>query len=48
MDKIITPALEPFLLTYQDDIVIAIESFDGDPWPFSKKKVSVEGLDNVT
>ena len=28
MDKIITPDLEPFVLTYQDDIVIATETFD--------------------
>ena len=28
MDKIITPDLEPIVLTYQDDIVIATETFD--------------------
>ena len=28
MDKIITPDLKPFVLTYQDDIVIATETFD--------------------
>ena len=27
MDRIITPDLEPFVLTYQDDIVIATEDF---------------------
>ena len=27
MDKIITPDLEPFVLTYQDDIIIATEDF---------------------
>ena len=28
MNKIITPDLQPFVLTYQDDIVIATETFD--------------------
>ena len=28
MDRIITANLEPFVLTYQDDIVIATEDFD--------------------